>query len=88
MSATIGTGLSRVISFSALALSSSGTETRTLPIDVVESLRKEMDGVYEELASSDPVFTKVMESYFDFKKTHDKWAALSEGVWHSQLRNA
>jgi TRAP-type mannitol/chloroaromatic compound transport system substrate-binding protein len=63
-----------------------GTITKTLPLDVVEALRKEMDGVYEELASGDPVFTKVMESYFDFKKTHDKWASMSEEVWHSQLR--
>lgn len=66
----------------------SGTETRTLPLDVVAALRREMDGVYEELAGGDPVFAKVMKSYFDFKEKHDKWASLSEGVWHSQLRGA
>jgi TRAP-type mannitol/chloroaromatic compound transport system substrate-binding protein len=65
-----------------------GTETRVLPADVVAALHKEMEGVYAELASGDPVFAKVMKSYFDFKKTHDKWAQISEEVWHSQLRNA
>jgi len=65
----------------------SGTEARTLPEDVVVALKKAMDGVYEELAGKDPTFKKVMESYFSFKKTHDKWARMSEGVWHAQLRN-
>lgn len=65
-----------------------GTEARVLPDDVISGLKKAMDGVYEELASKDPVFKKVMESYFSFKKTHDKWARMSEGVWHAKLRNA
>ncbi len=66
---------------------SKGTEARVLPDDVVGGLKTAMDGVYEELASNDPTFKKVMESYFSFKKTHDKWARMSEGVWHEKLRN-
>ena len=65
-----------------------GTEARTLPDDVIKALAKAMDEVYAELSGKDPVFKKVMDSYFTFKKTHDKWARMSEGVWHAKLRNA
>jgi len=65
-----------------------GTELRTLPTDVVEKLRAEMEPVYAELAAADPLFKKVMENYFAFKEEHDVWAKASEQVWHSQLRNA
>ena len=65
-----------------------GTELRTLPKDVVEKLRAEMEPVYAELAAADPLFKKVMENYFAFKEEHDVWAKASEQVWHSQLRSA
>ncbi|MEM8950893.1 MAG: TRAP transporter substrate-binding protein [Pseudomonadota bacterium] len=65
-----------------------GTEIRTLPKDVVEALRKEMGPVYDELAADDPMFKKVMDSYFAFKEEHDVWASASETVWHSELRQA
>jgi len=29
---------------------------------------------------------KVHDSFFGFKKAVDKWAAISEGVYHSQIR--
>ncbi|MEM8538530.1 MAG: TRAP transporter substrate-binding protein DctP, partial [Pseudomonadota bacterium] len=64
-----------------------GTELRTLPKDVVDALRNEMAPVYEELASSDPQFAKVMQNYFAFKEEHDIWAAASEAVWHGELRS-
>ncbi|MEM7488164.1 MAG: TRAP transporter substrate-binding protein DctP [Pseudomonadota bacterium] len=63
-----------------------GIELKTLPSDVVERLRTEMDPVYEELASADPMFRKVMDNYFAFKAEHDIWAAASESVWHGELR--
>ena len=66
----------------------SGTELRVLPDDVIAALKKEMGPVYDELASEDPQFAKVMENYFTFKEEHDVWAAASEQVWHSQLRDA
>lgn len=66
----------------------SGTELRTLPEDVVAKLREEMTPVYDELAAKDPMFKKVMDNYFAFKKEHDVWAEASETVWHSQLRGA
>ncbi len=65
-----------------------GTEVRTLPADVVKALKKEMGPVYDELAAKDPMFKKVMENYFAFKKEHDFWANASEKVWHSELRDA
>lgn len=65
-----------------------GTELKTLPEDVVATLKKEMEPVYDELASSDPLFKKVMDNYFAFKEEHDIWAAASEAVWHGELRDA
>ncbi|MBX2856110.1 MAG: TRAP transporter substrate-binding protein [Rhodobacteraceae bacterium] len=65
-----------------------GTILKTLPADVVAELKKEMGPVYEELAAEDEVFKKVMDNYFAFKEEHDIWAAASETVWHSQLRDA
>ena len=65
-----------------------GTELRTLPEDVVAALKTEMGPVYDELAADDPVFKKVMDNYFAFKEEHDVWAAASETVWHSELRDA
>jgi len=65
-----------------------GTELRTLPKDVVDALKTEMGPVYEELAADDPLFKKVMDNYFAFKEEHDVWAAASEAVWHSELRDA
>lgn len=63
-----------------------GTEVRVLPSDVVEGLREAMGPVYEELAAEDPMFKKVMDSYFSFKENHDYWAGRSEAVWHADLR--
>ena len=63
-----------------------GTELRTLPREVVDGLRAEMGPVYDELAAEDPMFKKVMDSYFAFKTLHDVWARASEEVWHNELR--
>lgn len=60
----------------------------TLPDDVIAALRGATGDVMEELASADPTFRKVMASYMAFKERHDKWAGMSEGVWHAKLRSA
>jgi TRAP-type mannitol/chloroaromatic compound transport system substrate-binding protein len=65
-----------------------GIQVKVLPDDVVNGLRKEMGPVYDELAAKDPMFKKVMDSYFTFKKSHDFWASRSEAVWHASLRSA
>jgi TRAP-type mannitol/chloroaromatic compound transport system substrate-binding protein len=65
-----------------------GIQVKVLPDDVVAGLRKEMGPVYEELASKDAAFKKVMDAYFAFKKDHDFWASRSEAVWHASLRDA
>jgi len=65
-----------------------GIELKTLPTEVVAELKKEMAPVYDELATSDAMFKKVMDNYFAFKEEHDIWASASEEVWHSQLRKA
>jgi TRAP-type mannitol/chloroaromatic compound transport system substrate-binding protein len=65
-----------------------GIQVKVLPDDVVAGLKKEMGPVYEELASKDAVFKKVMDAYFAFKEDHDFWASRSEAVWHASLRDA
>lgn len=65
-----------------------GTELRVLPDDVITALKDAMGPVYEGLADDDAEFKKVMDSYFAFKEEHDVWAAASEAVWHSKLRDA
>jgi TRAP-type mannitol/chloroaromatic compound transport system substrate-binding protein len=65
-----------------------GIEVLTLPDDVVAGLKEAMGPVYADLAGRDPMFAKVMESYFAFKEEHDFWADASEGVWHQKLRSA
>ncbi|MFP4125641.1 MAG: TRAP transporter substrate-binding protein [Alphaproteobacteria bacterium] len=65
-----------------------GTQVRVLPDDVIAGLREAMGPVYEELSADDPLFKKVMDSYFAFKDTHDFWASRSEAVWHAKLRDA
>lgn len=65
-----------------------GTIPGVLPDDVIATLRTATGEVMDELAGKDAMFKKVMDSYMSFKATHDKWAGMSEGVWHAKLRAA
>jgi hypothetical protein len=43
-------------------------------------------GGAERERGKDPLVKKVHDSYMGFKKNWDKWAGLSEGVYHAQIR--
>ncbi|MCA3212971.1 MAG: TRAP transporter substrate-binding protein [Burkholderiales bacterium] len=51
---------------------------RSLPTDVVKALRATTADVLNEAAKKDPQTRKVHESFFAFKRKHDKWSEISE----------
>jgi TRAP-type mannitol/chloroaromatic compound transport system substrate-binding protein len=55
-----------------------GVKTGQLPRDIVKRLRKVTDEVLADIASKDPFTKKVYDSFMKFKKSDDKWAAVSE----------
>jgi TRAP-type mannitol/chloroaromatic compound transport system substrate-binding protein len=63
-----------------------GVKTSPLPGDVLVKLKEVTLQTLNDNAAKDPLVKKVHDSYMTFKKGWDKWAALSEGVYHSQIR--
>ena len=61
-------------------------KTSPLPADVLVKLKEVTVQTLNDNAAKDPLVKKVHDSYMTFKKGWDKWAALSEGVYHSQIR--
>jgi TRAP-type mannitol/chloroaromatic compound transport system substrate-binding protein len=61
-------------------------KTSPLPGDVLVKLKEVTLQTLNDNAAKDPLVKKVHDSYMTFKKGWDKWAALSEGVYHSQIR--
>ncbi len=58
---------------------------RSLPADVVKALRAATADVLNDAAKKDAQTRKVHESFFAFKRKHDKWSEISE---ESFLANA
>jgi TRAP-type mannitol/chloroaromatic compound transport system substrate-binding protein len=63
-----------------------GVKTSPLPSDVLAKLKEVTAQTLTDAAAKDPLVKKVHDSYMAFKKNWDKWAGLSEGVYHSQIR--
>lgn len=63
-----------------------GVIAQPLPDAVVTELKKGTAKVLEEAIAKDPVAKKVHDSFFAYKDKYDKWAALSEGVYHAKIR--
>jgi TRAP-type mannitol/chloroaromatic compound transport system substrate-binding protein len=57
-----------------------------LPPDVIAKLKEATEQVLAEATTKDPLVKKVHDSFMAFKATHDKWAAISEAVYQSQIR--
>ena len=73
-----GAYLDRIIAY--------GTDVRTLPPTLLSALRPLAQEVIAELASSNPLATKIHDSYAAFAKTYGSWANLSEGAYQRLLR--
>jgi len=63
-----------------------GVIAQPLPDAVVKKLREVTDEVLAEAVAKDPQTKKVHDSYMAFKAIYDKWAGLSEAVYHAKIR--
>ncbi len=57
-----------------------------LPDDVIKALRESARSTLEDAAAKDPMVKKVHESFFNFKKNHDKWNQISETTFQTTVR--
>jgi TRAP-type mannitol/chloroaromatic compound transport system substrate-binding protein len=67
-------------------IANQGVKASPLPADVLAKLKEVTVQTLNENAAKDPLVKKVHDSYMGFKKGWDKWAAISEGVYHAQIR--
>ncbi len=63
-----------------------GVKASPLPPEVLARLKEATMQTLSDSAGKDAVVKKVHDSYMGFKKGWDKWAGISEGVYHSQIR--
>jgi TRAP-type mannitol/chloroaromatic compound transport system substrate-binding protein len=52
----------------------------------VARLREVTKEVLDEAVAKDPLVKKVHDSYMSFKAIYDKWAGMSEAVYHAKIR--
>ena len=67
-------------------IANQGVKAAPLPIEILAKLKEVTVQTLNDNAAKDPLVKKVHDSYMGFKKGWDKWAAISEGVYHSQIR--
>jgi len=67
-------------------ITNQGVKAAPLPVEILAKLRDVTVQTLNDNAAKDPLVKKVHDSYMGFKKGWDKWAAISEGVYHSQIR--
>jgi TRAP-type mannitol/chloroaromatic compound transport system substrate-binding protein len=53
---------------------------------IVATLRETNNRLLAEFTAKDPLVKKVHDSFMAFKANHDKWAGVSEAVYHAQIR--
>lgn len=58
-----------------------------LPDEVVEDIREVAMTTLDSLGESDPAIGRVYEHFKAFKANHDRWAGISEGPFHGQIRS-
>ncbi len=63
-----------------------GVIAQPLPDAIVKRLREVTNEVLAEAIAKDPLTKKVHDSYMAFKAIYDKWAGLSEAVYHGKIR--
>lgn len=57
------------------------------PVEVTKALYKVAREIYRKKAKSDPLIEKVNNSYWKFKKKHDRWEKASKGAYDSIVRD-
>jgi TRAP-type mannitol/chloroaromatic compound transport system substrate-binding protein len=79
---------SEAVNAEALAdlVENEGVTAQALPQDIVTRMRELTLEVLEEEAGKDEAVKKVHTAFFEFKKKWDRWAGISESVYHTQVR--
>jgi len=79
---------SEAVNAEALAdlVENEGVNAQALPQDIVTRMRELTLEVLEEEAGKDEAVKKVHTAFFEFKKKWDRWAGISESVYHTQVR--
>jgi TRAP-type mannitol/chloroaromatic compound transport system substrate-binding protein len=55
-----------------------GVKTAPLPASVVKGLKTATFDLLATYTAKDALVKKVHESYFNYKKVHDRWSSISE----------
>ena len=63
-----------------------GVIANTLPPDIVARLREITMDTLSTRAAEDPVSQKVHDAFFAFKADWERWASISESVYHAQVK--
>lgn len=63
-----------------------GVTAQPLPPAIVNTLKDVTQQVLADAAAKDPLVKKVHDSFMGFKANHDRWAGISETVYHNQIR--
>jgi TRAP-type mannitol/chloroaromatic compound transport system substrate-binding protein len=67
-------------------ITNQGVKALPLPPEVLAKMKEVTVQTLADSAAKDPLVKKVHESYVGFKSKVDKWSAISEGVYQSQIR--
>jgi TRAP-type mannitol/chloroaromatic compound transport system substrate-binding protein len=63
-----------------------GVKTAPLPEAIIKGLKTATFDTLATLVAKDPVAKKVHDSYFNYKKTHDKWSAIGETQYLTRVQ--
>lgn len=63
-----------------------GVKAQPLPSSILDHLKKIGPDLLAANAEKDPTAKKVHDHYFAFKAKWGEWAALTEGVYHNEIR--
>ena len=63
-----------------------GVTALPLPPEVIVKLKEATVVALNEATAKDPLVKKVHDNFMAFKATADKWAGVSEAVYHAQIR--
>ena len=65
-----------------------GVKTAPLPADVIKGLKTVTFDTLAGFTAKDPLVKKVHESYFAYKKVHDRWSAIGETEYLTHVQPA
>lgn len=64
----------------------SGTQLRTFPNEVLETLESAMNEIHEENAANNPLYARVLEAFTAFRDDIRDWHEVSEVAYHNYVQ--